>query len=147
MIQRQTVVIHGRLAADRVRLDAARNGHHGLQVTTVVGMASRLAGGFLRGVDGDTLARLFVTCQTTSTFTLGASSLTYAEATWTQTLPDWIGAHVRMFRFWGASPRLLVPDNLKSAVHKASFCDPEVECGVRKYMAFGWASLIAQRIA
>ena len=24
---------------------------------------------------------------------LGASNLTYAEATWTQTLPDWIGAH------------------------------------------------------
>ena len=58
--------------------------------------------------------------------TLGASSLTYAEATWTQTLPDWIGAHVRMFRFWGAAPRLLVPDNLKSAIHKASFYDPEV---------------------
>ena len=57
---------------------------------------------------------------------LGASSLTYAEATWTQTLPDWIGAHVRMFRFFGAAPRLLVPDNLKSAVHKASFYDPEV---------------------
>ena len=44
---------------------------------------------------------------------LGASNLTYAEATWTQGLPDWIGAHVRMFRFWGARPRLLVPDNLK----------------------------------
>jgi len=57
---------------------------------------------------------------------LGASNLTYAEATWTQTLPDWIGAHVRLFRFWGATPRLLVPDNLKSAVHKASFYDPEV---------------------
>jgi len=57
---------------------------------------------------------------------LGASSLTYAEVTWTQTLPDWIGAHVRMFRFWGVAPRLLVPDNLKSAVHKASFYDPEV---------------------
>ena len=26
---------------------------------------------------------------------LGASSYTYAEASWTQTLPDWIGAHVR----------------------------------------------------
>jgi hypothetical protein len=24
-----------------------------------------------------------------------------------------------MFRFWGARPRLLVPDNLKSGVHKA----------------------------
>src|SRR6202034_1262692 len=54
---------------------------------------------------------------------LGASNLTYAEATWTQGLPDWIGAHVRMFRFWGARPRLLVPDNLKSGVHRASFYD------------------------
>jgi transposase len=57
---------------------------------------------------------------------LGASHLTYAEASWTQTLPDWIAAHVRMFRFWGAAPRLLVPDNLKSGVNKASFYDPEV---------------------
>jgi transposase len=57
---------------------------------------------------------------------LGASNLTYAEATWTQTLPDWIGAHVRMFRFYGAVPRLLVPDNLKSGINKASFYDPEV---------------------
>ena len=57
---------------------------------------------------------------------LGASNLTYAEATWTQRLPDWIGAHVRMFRFYGATPRLLVPDNLKSGVNKASFYDPEV---------------------
>lgn len=57
---------------------------------------------------------------------LGASNLTYAEATWTQTLQDWIGAHVRMFRFFGAAPRLLVPDNLKSGINKASFYDPEV---------------------
>jgi transposase len=57
---------------------------------------------------------------------LGASHLTYAEVTWTQTLPDWIAAHVRMFRFWGGAPRLLVPDNLKSGVNKASFYDPEV---------------------
>src|ERR1700691_1165170 len=57
---------------------------------------------------------------------LGASNLTYAEATWTQGLPDWIGAHVRMFRFFGGAPKLLVPDNLKSGVHKASFYDPEI---------------------
>jgi transposase len=57
---------------------------------------------------------------------LGASSLTYAEASWTQTLPDWIGAHVRMFRFLGGVPRLLVPDNLKSGVNRASFYDPEI---------------------
>ena len=57
---------------------------------------------------------------------LGASNLTYAEASWTQALPDWIGAHVRMFKFWGSAPRLLVPDNLKSGVHKACFYDPEL---------------------
>jgi transposase len=57
---------------------------------------------------------------------LGASSYTYAEATWTQTLPDWIEAHVRMFRFFGGVPRLVVPDNLKSGVNKASFYDPEI---------------------
>src|SRR3974390_1683815 len=63
---------------------------------------------------------------------LGASNLTYAEASWTQSLPDWIGAHVRMFRFYGAAPRLLVPDNLKSGINKASFYDPEVN---RSYAA------------
>jgi transposase len=57
---------------------------------------------------------------------LGASNLTYAEATWTQGLPDWTGAHVRMFRFFGGVPKLLVPDNLKSGVNKASFYDPEI---------------------
>lgn len=57
---------------------------------------------------------------------LGASNLTYAEATWTQTLPDWIGTHVRLFRFLDGVPRLVVPDNLRSGVHKASFYDPEI---------------------
>jgi len=57
---------------------------------------------------------------------LGASSYTYAEATWSQTLPDWIGAHIRMFRFYGGVPRLVIPDNLKSGVNKASFYDPEI---------------------
>ncbi|CAN2536077.1 hypothetical+protein [Methylocapsa aurea] len=57
---------------------------------------------------------------------LGASNLTYAEASWTQKLADWTGAHVRMFRFFGGTPRLLVPDNLKSGVNKASFYDPEI---------------------
>ena len=57
---------------------------------------------------------------------LGASNLTYAEATWTQQLADWTGAHVRMFRFFGGVPRLLVPDNLKNGIQKASFYDPEI---------------------
>src|ERR1700722_9790571 len=66
---------------------------------------------------------------------LGASNLTYAEASWTQSLPDWIGAHVRMFRFFGSAPRLLIPDNLKSGVNKPSFYDPEINRSYAKMAA------------
>ncbi|RMF11835.1 MAG: IS21 family transposase, partial [Alphaproteobacteria bacterium] len=55
---------------------------------------------------------------------LGASSYTFAEATWTQTLPDWISSHVRMLEFFGGVPGLLVSDNLKSGVTKACFYEP-----------------------
>ena len=57
---------------------------------------------------------------------LGASNYTFAEVTWSQTLPDWIGSHIRLFRHIGGVTRLLVPDNLKSGVNKASFYDPEI---------------------
>lgn len=56
----------------------------------------------------------------------GASNYTYAEATLSQKLPDWIGSHVRAFDFFGCVPRVLVPDNLKSGVHKACFYEPEL---------------------
>lgn len=54
---------------------------------------------------------------------LGASNYTFAEVTWSQALPDWIGSHVRLFAHLNGVPRLLVPDNLKSGVNKASFYD------------------------
>lgn len=57
---------------------------------------------------------------------LGASSYTYAEATWSQSLPDWIGSHVRAFTFYGGLPEIVVPDNLKSAVSKACRYDPDL---------------------
>lgn len=57
---------------------------------------------------------------------LGASSYTYAEATWSQSLPDWIGSHARAFEFYGGVPQLVVPDNLKSAVTKACRYDPDL---------------------
>lgn len=42
---------------------------------------------------------------------LGASGYAYAEATRTASLPDWLGSHVRMLEFYGASPTILVPDS------------------------------------
>ena len=57
---------------------------------------------------------------------LGASNYTYAEATYTQTLPDWTMSHVRAFNFFGGVSEVVVPDNLKSAVHKACRYDPDL---------------------
>ena len=57
---------------------------------------------------------------------LGASSMTYAEATFTQTLSDWIGSHTRAFAFFGGVPGMVVSDNLKSGITKACFYEPAV---------------------
>jgi transposase len=57
---------------------------------------------------------------------LGASNFTYAEASWTQALADWIGAHTRAFEAIGGVPNLLVPDNTKVAVIKACLYEPQV---------------------
>ncbi len=57
---------------------------------------------------------------------LGASNYTYCEATWTQSLPDWIAAHQRAFQFFGGIPELVVPDNLKSGVDRAHRYEPDL---------------------
>jgi transposase len=57
---------------------------------------------------------------------MGASNYTYSEATATQGLADWIGAHMRAFEFLGGVPEIVVPDNLKSGVTKACRYEPSV---------------------
>ena len=57
---------------------------------------------------------------------LGASNFICAEASWTQGLVDFIGAHVHAFAAIGGVPNLLVPDNAKVAVIKACLYDPQV---------------------
>jgi transposase len=58
--------------------------------------------------------------------TLGASNYTYVEASWTQSLPDWISSHVRAFEFFGGVAAQVVSDNLKAGVTKACFYDPAI---------------------
>ncbi len=57
---------------------------------------------------------------------LGASNYTFAEATWSQSLPDWISSHVRAFEALGGVPQVLVPDNLKAAVNRPHRYEPEL---------------------
>ena len=68
--------------------------------------------------------------------TMGASNYTYAEATWSQQLPDWIGSHIRLLEFLGGVPELLIPDNLKSGVKVASFYDPQINPTYREFAAY-----------
>ena len=71
-------------------------------------------------------ARIFVAA-------LGASNYTYAEARWTETLPDWIGAHVNALAAIGGVPQALVPDNLKAGITKPSRYEPGIN---RTYQDF-----------
>lgn len=57
---------------------------------------------------------------------MGGSSLSFAHASWTETLPDWIDAHAQTFTYFGGAACLIVPDNPKVAVIKACFYDPQV---------------------
>jgi len=57
---------------------------------------------------------------------LGASNYTYAEATWTRDLYDWIGSHIRAFEFFGGTSEAVVPDNWRTAVTKACWYEPEL---------------------
>jgi transposase len=57
---------------------------------------------------------------------LGASNYTYAEATWTQSLQDWINSHIRTFKYIQGVPLIVVPDNLKSGVHKSHIYEPNL---------------------
>jgi transposase len=62
---------------------------------------------------------------------MGASSYTHAEATLTQSLPDWIGAHVRALAFMGGVPAQLVPDNPKVGVDRANWYEPAASADPR----------------
>jgi transposase len=57
---------------------------------------------------------------------MGASNYTYAEATRTQCLGDFVSATVRGLAYFGAVPEMLVPDQLRSAVKLPDRYEPEI---------------------
>lgn len=60
--------------------------------------------------------------------TLGYSRHFFARVVFDQTVPTWLDLHVRAFAFFGGVPKVIVPDNLKSAVIRTSFgLDPDLE--------------------
>jgi transposase len=59
--------------------------------------------------------------------TLGASSYTYAEATESQRVADFVASHSRALEFFGGVPELVVSDQLKSGVTRACRYEPGVQ--------------------
>lgn len=76
---------------------------------------------------------------------MGASNFTFAEATWSQGLADWISSHTRAFSFLGAVPQLIIPDNLRSGVTRACPYDPALNTTYAEMLAhYGTAALPAR---
>ena len=57
---------------------------------------------------------------------LGASNYTYAEATRSQRLGDFVASTVRAFEFLGCVPEIVVPDQLRSAVSGPDRYEPDL---------------------
>lgn len=101
------------------------------------------AGHTVEVVDGGTgelrAAQVFVAV-------LGASNYTYAEATWTQSLPDWTGSHVRALEFLGGVPRQVVPDNLRAGVLRANWYEPGINPTYRDLAAHYGTAILPARV-
>ena len=77
---------------------------------------------------------------------LGASNYTYAEAFRSQSLPDWITAHVHTFEFFGGVPELIIPDNLRSGVSKASRYEPDINPTYQEMASHYGTAVIPARV-
>jgi transposase len=77
---------------------------------------------------------------------LGASHYTYVEATLTQTVADWLGAHVRALEYFGGLPRAIVPDNLKSGVHRACRYEPDLNPSYQDFAEHYGVAILPARV-
>jgi transposase len=77
---------------------------------------------------------------------LGASNYTFVEATLSQQLPDWLGSHVRCFKFMGGAARVVVPDNLKSGVTKPHRYEPQINVAYAEMAAVYKIAIIPARV-
>ena len=78
---------------------------------------------------------------------LGASHLIYSEATWTQTLPDWIGAHARMLEYVGGVTALIVPDNASALVRQPCYYEPAINATYQDFATHYHTAILPARVA
>ena len=77
---------------------------------------------------------------------LGASHYTYVEATLTQSVADWLAAHVRALEYFGGVPRAIVPDNLKSGVHRPCRYEPDLNPSYQDFAEHYGIAILPARV-
>jgi len=76
---------------------------------------------------------------------LGASNYTFAEATWTRSLPDWIGSHTRALAFFDGATQLIVPDQWKAGVQKPCYWEPELNRTYQEWATHNAVAIVPAR--
>lgn len=77
---------------------------------------------------------------------LGASGLTYAEASMSQNKDDWLRSNERAFLYFGGVTAAIVPDNLKSAVHMSDRYDPDINPTFRDFADYYGTVILPARV-
>ncbi len=74
------------------------------------------------------------------------SRYTFAEFTWSQKSEDFLESHVNMFDFFQGTAQILSPDNLKSAVTKATRYDPVINQGYTRLAEHFGVAVVPARV-
>lgn len=77
---------------------------------------------------------------------LGASNYSYVEASWTQKLADWLGAHRRALEFFAGVPEIVVPDNLRTGVRSPCYYEPELNPSYAEFAEHYGVAIIPARV-
>ena len=77
---------------------------------------------------------------------LGASSYTFATATLSQALPEWLDCHVRMYEFFAGVSALTIPDNLRAAVTRPDRYEAELNPSYRELAEHYGTCVIPARV-
>ncbi|MBM7581165.1 IS21 family transposase [Jeotgalibacillus terrae] len=77
---------------------------------------------------------------------LPCSQYAYVEGFLSMNAEAWITAHIHAFQFYGGVPRVIVPDNLKTGVVKASRYEPIIHTGYQEMAEHYQTTIVPARV-
>jgi len=79
--------------------------------------------------------------------TLGFSGYPYCEAFADEKMPSWIAGHIHALEYYGGIPRILIPDNCKTATSRANYYDPEINKTYQEFSEHYGVAIVPARVA